>query len=841
MRRTFAIICLLAGLAALPLVPARAQDSPAQGQFVEAFLLVRKGEEEERNNKLKEAMQNYRTAANMLTRVKVTWPEWQKDIVEFRLKRTMDSIDRLQGQLAPGTGNASVLPPITPSETPLPPLETPEGIPLPPIDNNPPEIRTTVKGGPKKPTTPQTPTGSLDLIRQQISELENRLQNSQEELRAEKQKSKQLSDELETAVKTRKTAETAQKKAQDLADLYQKNVLEIKNTGEKNDTRMKELETQLAEAKRQRDSAQTELAAATEREDQLTSRAKELSRGAREAVQFAGKIKTLEGVIADERKKGEALTAQIAILSKSGEEARTEIAKLMELKKQSDKLAADNVELLTAERKKSESLVGKVAGLTKERDDARSEITKLKELNSQTDKLITDNAGLIKKLGEAEKQIMNFKVDSAEKEQALASLQKQVTDSQKALLASNQTGTKLTAEIGELQKKVGDYSKQIQQFKTEKTASTEEQRKMTDENRLLQGIVMRVLQEDANRAQRKKMIQKEMDKLQIQSDALLKQIGFLTQPVIKLSTDERRLFKKADLMVQDPNTIATVLPGTAPESASPAQPENPAPTPDKPNENPSVSPNKPETPPKNTATPNPKNTDVAKLTTPTSKIDDLPKKEPTEIKTEPGTPEAKPPGNSTGVETSGIPNLPPDVKPLAEQAKAAFDREKYADSERLYDKALQLAPNNVYLLSNRGVVQFRAGKLKQAEDSFRKAIAIAPEDSFSWCTLGIVYYSQEKYDDAVNALTKSLAINSKNATAHNYLGITAAQKGWMEAAQKELDTAIQLEPKYADAWFNLAVVLATKTPSNKPDAKKAYDKAVELGAASDPAMETLVK
>ena len=376
---------------------------------------------------------------------------------------------------------------------------------------------------------------------------------------------------------------------------------------------------------------------------------------------------------------------------------------------------------------------------------------------------------------------------------------------------------------------------------------------MTEENRLLQGIVMRVLQEDANRAQRKKMIQKEMDKLQIQSDVLLKQIGFLTQPVVKLSSEERRLFKKPELAVQDPNVIATILPGTAPETApggNPAgtAPENPAPavaTPEKANAtNPPTELPKPETPAvAKPATPTePKKTEMAKLTNPPpSKVDDLPKKDPVEIKTEPGRAESKTPGSSHAIETSAIPNLPDDVKPLAEQAKAAFDREKYPDAERLYDKALQLVPNNLDLLSNRGVVQFRAGKLKQAEDSFRKALAIAPEDSFSWCTLGIVYYSQEKYDDAVNALTKSLAINSKNATAHNYLGITAAQKGWMEAAQKELETALQLDAKYADAWFNLAVVMATKSPANKPEAKKAYDKAVELGAAPDAAMEALEK
>ena len=139
------------------------------------------------------------------------------------------------------------------------------------------------------------------------------------------------------------------------------------------------------------------------------------------------------------------------------------------------------------------------------------------------------------------------------------------------------------------------------------------------------------------------------------------------------------------------------------------------------------------------------------------------------------------------------------------------------------------------------MTQFRAGKLKQAEESFRKAIAIAPEDHFCWSTLGIVYYSENKYDEAVNALTKSLAINPKNPTAHNYLGITAAQKGWIEAAQKELETAIQLDPKYADAWFNLAVTQTLKQPPNKEEGRKAYKKAVELGAESDPAMEATLK
>ena len=804
MRRTFAILCLLAGLCTAPLAPVRAQDNAGQQTFVDAFLLFRKGEDDEKNGKLKEALANFRTCANMLTQVRKTWPNWQKEIVEFRLGLTMKAIERIQENMG---GAATDAPPPTPGPgaRELPPLPDV----LPGIDENPPVPRQPVPK-PPKPTiknggTPANDNAGdgIDMIRNRINKLEASLQSATDELAEERKKNTELAKELEGAMTARLAAETAQKKAQDLADVYQKSVLEIKSSGDKNGTKVKELETQLADAKKQRDAAQTELAAAAEREEQLTARAKALAGKAQEAAELPSKIKSLENVIADEKKK-------------------------------------------------SEGLQNKVAVITKERDDARTEIAKLKDLNKQTDKLIADNSTLIKKLGEAETQILTFKSDSVDKENAIAALQKQVADSQKALALSTEKGTKLTTEVGELQKKVGDYSKQIQQFKADTKASAEEQKSMVEENRLLQGIVMRVLQEDANRAQRKKMIQKEMDKLHIQSDVLLKQIGFLTQPVVKLSTEERRLFKEPKLTVQDPNTLVAVLPATpdaTPAAPKPVEkPEDAAPpsvekTPDAtPPSAPPVTP--PTVPPKVDDKPVKPIGDMAKLDAKPPKADDLPKRDPAEMKPEtpPATPPTTPASPGThGVQTSAIPNLPDDVKPLAEQAKAAFDREKYQDAERLYDKALQLVPNNLYLLSNRGVVQFRANKLKPAEESFRKALAIAPEDAFCWCTLGIVYYSQGKFDDAVNALTKSLAINSRNATAHNYLGITAAQKGWMEAALKELETALQLDPKYADAWFNLAVVHATKNPSDKVEAKKCYEKAVELGAERDTAMEGMLK
>ena len=840
MRRTFVILCFIAGLATAPLT-ARAQGlDPAQEQFVNAFLNVRKGEEQENSGDIKGALKTFRAAADTLTRIKRDSPNWQGDLVDYRLAQTMKAIDRVQTKMGgEKKEDLGLLPPIDTKD----PLDPSNSGALPPA-----EILKPSKGVKNTKPAPATiPAGSdpLDVVKQRINTLESQLSEANDKLREQQQNNEKLTKEISDAEAARKKAEAARKEAQSLAEVYQKSVLELKSKGESSAEKARELEGQLAAAKAQLETAKkknaetdADLAAAEERVKQLLERSRAVSAKVAEASGLPEQIKQLQAKLLAEQKS----KAEQAEQFLKREAAQTEQF-----------------------QKRESELKGQIAVLTRDRDEARVEITRLKELNKQTDKLLADNATLLKKLGEAEKQIISFKSDAPKKEEEVVALKQQVTDVQKALAVSQEKNATLQNEIGGLQKKLAEYTNEITQYKADKTASAEDRRKMEEENKLLQGIVMRVLQEDANRAQRKKMLQKEMDRLQIQSEVMLKQINYLTQPVVKLSGEERRLFKKPVIEVLDPNTIAAVKndgnnlqpdrpaetvkptpptpknpPIETPETKPPVENLPPLPDIDKPAvekpavEKPAVEKPAVEKPAVEKPAPTkPTNTgEQAKLDKPP-----LPTRDPAESKT-PDT------AASPTVQTKtvgGVRGLPEDVKPLAEQAKQAFERDKYADAEKLYDKALQLAPNNLYLLSNRGVVQFRAGKYKQSEESFRKAIAIAPEDHFSWCTLGIVEYSQGKYDEAVNALTKSLAINPKNSTAHNYLGITAAQKGWIEAAQKELETAIQLDPKYADAWFNLAVTQTLKNPPNKEEARKAYKKAVELGAEPDPAMEQTLK
>src|SRR5205823_5788569 len=277
--------------------------------------------------------------------------------------------------------------------------------------------------------------------------------------------------------------------------------------------------------------------------------------------------------------------------------------------------------------------------------------------------------------------------------------------------------------------------------------------------------------------------------LQIKSETLTQQIQLLAQPVTRLTTDELALLRQLVVSISDSSPAAVKASFTFAKNSSNA-PGAAAPT--------------------------------APAAEKTMSTDNPPQ------------------STAYTIPAMFKPNVPPDVVDLAWQAKENFDKGKYKSAEKIYQEILTKTPNNLYSLSNLGVVYFRTGKLKAAELTLKKAVALAPKDEFTHTTLGIVCYRQAKYDEAIAELTKSLGINPKSSMAHNYLGITASQKGWQEAAEKELLEAINENPDYADAHFNLAVIYATSSPPSREQAKRHYAMATSLGAQPDAALEKLL-
>jgi tetratricopeptide (TPR) repeat protein len=438
-----------------------------------------------------------------------------------------------------------------------------------------------------------------------------------------------------------------------------------------------------------------------------------------------------------------------------------------------------------------------VASVTQERDDSLRDLKAAGDAQARVQVLVAENSDLQKKLAAAENTVREISADRPKKAQELQAVKDELEKLRDQLVKSQRANQESGKMIADLRAQLDEASGELATAKLN-GATPEETERLVKENQMLRAIVVRERQEEARREQAKKLMVAEFDKLKIKSDVLDQQIHLLAEPITKLSPEELALLKAPVV------AISETAPGTVKASLTMAKPATPLTISNAPGAE------KSETPP-----------------TEKSSLDSVASGE----------------GNSIGPEVSTTfkPGVPPDLLPFAREAKESFDQGKFKQAEKLYQKILTKSPNNLYSLSNLGVVLFRNGKLKAAELTLKKAIAIAPGDEFTHTTLGIVYYQQGKFDDALSELTKSLAINPKSATAHNYLGITASQKGWQEAAEKEMLEAIADNPEYADAHFNLAVVYSTSQPPAKELARRHYEKALALGAQPDPTLDRLLR
>jgi len=136
--------------------------------------------------------------------------------------------------------------------------------------------------------------------------------------------------------------------------------------------------------------------------------------------------------------------------------------------------------------------------------------------------------------------------------------------------------------------------------------------------------------------------------------------------------------------------------------------------------------------------------------------------------------------------------------------------------------------------------QFAAGQLTDCEKSVQRALSVDPEDPGSLYLLGLLRYRRDKLDEALDALSLSAKINPTNAATQNFLGCVLADKGLRNAAETALRRALQSDPDYADAHFNLAVVYADNQPPSLELARWHYKRAVALGHPKSPTLDKML-
>src|SRR5438309_2307332 len=770
---------LLAGLLFVVTSAPAQSDDPSE-TFLKAYMTAQQGEKLERDNQFTRALAKYRLAGSLLEELKKTHSDWQPAIVEYRSRKVSESILRVQSKSGTQQDLAATNAP-PPEAQPSPQRSIEPTVDIGAAKSKPSiVVQAAGEGSPapaQKEAAAPAPAANENASKNATRKLREKVEQLEADLQHSRSKVSQVEDEKEKLnAKLKESSSTVEKAQQDL---------ERSKDAEKN------VRGQLADAQASLKKIQQTSSADQKAQESLKGQIAELKQALISAEQ--GRTTAEKERDAQNAKLADA-NSQIAEMTKERDsqgaklaDANTEIVQITKERDEGNAKLADansQIDQITKERDSQNTKLAdansQIAQITKERDDALGQLAGMKDSEHRVAVLMAENTELKEKLAAAEQTVQEMGEDKPKKEQELVDAKKQLEDLRAQLDASEKQNKEFEVAIGTWRTQLEDTSSQLEKAKLT-GANAEETAKLTRENQILRNIVVRERQEEARREQAKKLMLAECDKLKIKSDTLNEQIALLAQPVTKLTDEELALLRQPVISISDesPNTVKASFTYAMPSTGN--QPGEPI------------------------------------------------------VET---TESATPP--EANLQSGFKPNVPTDLLDIARQAKENFDNGKYHAAERQYQELLTKSPNNLYALSNLGVVFFRNGKLKAAELTLKKAIAIAPKDEFTHTTLGIVYYRQSKFDDALSELTKSLAINPKSATAHNYLGITASQKGWQEAAEKEMLEAIASNPDYADAHFNLAVIYATAQPPAKELAKRHYARATSLGAQPDSSLEKLL-
>ena len=191
-------------------------------------------------------------------------------------------------------------------------------------------------------------------------------------------------------------------------------------------------------------------------------------------------------------------------------------------------------------------------------------------------------------------------------------------------------------------------------------------------------------------------------------------------------------------------------------------------------------------------------------------------------------------------EKRSVKELPQGSAALAAEAQKYFANKQYDLAEADYRQILERDQNNGLVLANLAAIELQQNKLDDAEKHVQAALAQATNDAYNLTVFGEIKLRQGKYDDALDALSRAAKLDPQNPEIQTGLGFALSHKGLRQQAETALRKAVQLNPYYAAAHNDLAVIYITQQPPLPALARWHYQKALDAGWPRNPDLEKLL-
>jgi Tfp pilus assembly protein PilF/uncharacterized coiled-coil DUF342 family protein len=780
-----------------------AQDDPS-GQFFTAYQEFQRAERLEREGRNDDAIAKFRFVAAQLDQIKSQHPDWQPLVVDFRLRKTQEAVLRLEGSLAsPTLGPPPDLAAAGEEDDTLPPLQSPRR-------ETSPQSGPSISIAPPEDTPAEAPDPTaMDLVSREPASAD--LEQLQRQLEMEKQRNEELQTQIQrgeaefnsVSMELEKTKVTVVDLSTKLRNLEESGAASVADSVPREELdrlsdKAKELEETLAAADEEKTQLSERVAESGRQIEELTAK---VAAAQEEAEQAKADLAGVQGEIDTAKADAEQAKARAGELESERDQARREV-----------EAVRSEVQTLTA---RVTELEEERTQLIAARDSAQQEAVEAKTALEKSADLIEANKQLEQKLVEAAARISGMETDAAEKTELITSLnsdlakvREELSGAQAKLQEDRERFDKLQAVNDQLLKEYDEVTGALAAVKLGEVTAADA-KLVQQENEVLRGIIMRQIKEQARREQAHRLAQEEMQRLEIRSDTLNDKINELAKPTLNLTAAEQEMLKRPLVTLLETGedtgttTVSAQVEMLKPRSDGGAD----------------VLESAGDVAPGATA-------GGAEATLTGTTVDEV-----TEVAATDDTPPAAAPSPVRDGETAA----------LVAEAREAFVSGNFALAEELYQQYVEQQPDNVVALANLGVAQFRQGKLTAAQLALEKAIKADPSDAFSLTTLGAVMIEQSRIEDAIGYLERANEAKTDDPITLNYLGVASSQLGQFGKAEQSLRRAITVNPDYAEAHFNLAVIYATAKPPSIALAKRHYEKALELGSSPDQRLATMLQ
>jgi tetratricopeptide (TPR) repeat protein len=173
-----------------------------------------------------------------------------------------------------------------------------------------------------------------------------------------------------------------------------------------------------------------------------------------------------------------------------------------------------------------------------------------------------------------------------------------------------------------------------------------------------------------------------------------------------------------------------------------------------------------------------------------------------------------------------------------DRAKLFFEQKKLREALADITRVIGRDSSNTKWLLTAADIHFTMGNTQRAEQMFKRAVEIEPTNTECLLRLAQLDHFFKRYESEMKLLDQTLKTDVHNAQAYFMKGMVFKEKGDTTHAISSMQTAVEQDPEYYNAYIQLGVLMAAK---KNPLAAQYYVNALKVNPSSQEALYNLGK